>query len=190
MNFKPSFLGVRQRNTEVFFLHSCTVHVDVISLLFTNWRTIELFWKNIKIYIKTAATCFGLITIIRECIILVLMNYIIFIVRTNTTFGTIYIYLLCTIIFGRFRQSSGRSHNMLLTINTDINKHNGMTTPKFAEKYCEALLVPLPLHSLHISVFVLRRSLRIKIECTPYPPAWLLPNINNWILGHILWRSV
>jgi hypothetical protein len=39
------------------------------SLLFTNWRTIELFEKIIKIYIKTASTCFGLITIIRERII-------------------------------------------------------------------------------------------------------------------------
>ena len=37
--------------------------------LFTNRYTIELLYKNIKIYIKTATTCFGLITIIRERII-------------------------------------------------------------------------------------------------------------------------
>jgi len=31
--------------------------------------------KNIKIYIKTASTCFGLITITRERIILVCLSY-------------------------------------------------------------------------------------------------------------------
>ena len=39
------------------------------NLLFTNWCTIELLQKNIKIYIKTVPTCFGSITIIRERII-------------------------------------------------------------------------------------------------------------------------
>jgi len=52
--------------TTVFF-HSRTVHLDIIKVFYLptdaqeNW-----FKKNIKIYIKTAPTCFGLITIIRE----------------------------------------------------------------------------------------------------------------------------
>jgi hypothetical protein len=78
----------------------------------------------------------------------------VFIVRTNTTFGTIYIHLLSTTSFGRFQQSSGGFHNTLLIINTDINKHNRMKTPKFAEKYCGPLPVIMPLRSLYIPVFV------------------------------------
>jgi hypothetical protein len=39
-----------------FHFHSSTVHLDTISLLFTNWCTIELLYKNIKIYIKTSAS--------------------------------------------------------------------------------------------------------------------------------------
>jgi hypothetical protein len=39
------------------------------SLLFTNWCTRELLQRNSKICIKTPATCFGSITIIRERII-------------------------------------------------------------------------------------------------------------------------
>ena len=39
------------------------------SFLFSNCCTRELLQKDIKIYIKTALTCFGSITIIRERII-------------------------------------------------------------------------------------------------------------------------
>jgi hypothetical protein len=47
------------------------------SLLFTNWCTMELLLKkNIKTYIKTAPTCFGLITITREHIIWYVMIYV------------------------------------------------------------------------------------------------------------------
>ena len=37
-----------------------------LCILFTNWCTREVFKNNIKIYIKTAPTCFGLITITKE----------------------------------------------------------------------------------------------------------------------------
>jgi hypothetical protein len=51
--------------------HSCTVHLGIIkSFIHPTECTIKLFQKNIKtykkIYIKSAATCFGLTTIIRE----------------------------------------------------------------------------------------------------------------------------
>jgi hypothetical protein len=41
------------------------VHLDIIKVFYLPTDAQE----NIKIYIKTAATCFGLITIIRERII-------------------------------------------------------------------------------------------------------------------------
>ena len=44
--------------------HSRTVHLDVIKV-FTPVDA-QVFKRNIKIYIKTAPTCFGVITIIRE----------------------------------------------------------------------------------------------------------------------------
>ena len=46
---------------EVFF-HNRTVHLDIIKVFYC-------FKNNTKIYTKTAATCFGAITIIREPII-------------------------------------------------------------------------------------------------------------------------
>jgi len=52
-----------------FFLpRSRTVHLDIIKVLPTDAQE-KCFKKNIKIYIKTAPTCFGAITIIRERII-------------------------------------------------------------------------------------------------------------------------
>jgi hypothetical protein len=54
----------------LLFFHSCTVHLDIIKVFYLptdaqdNW-----FKKNIKIFSKTAPTCFGALTIIRERII-------------------------------------------------------------------------------------------------------------------------
>jgi hypothetical protein len=50
--------------------HNRTVHLHVIKVFYLPTDAQEnCFKKNIKIYIKTAATCFGAITIIRERII-------------------------------------------------------------------------------------------------------------------------
>jgi len=50
--------------------HTRTVHLDIIEVFYlpTDAQA-NFFKKNIKIYIKTAPTCFGAITIIRECTI-------------------------------------------------------------------------------------------------------------------------
>jgi hypothetical protein len=49
------------------FFHSHTMHLDIIRVLYLQTDAQEsCFKKNIKIYIKTAPTCFGLITVIRE----------------------------------------------------------------------------------------------------------------------------
>ena len=48
--------------------HSHTVHLDIIKVFYLPTDAQEFWFKsNIKIYIKTAPTCFGVITIIREC---------------------------------------------------------------------------------------------------------------------------
>jgi hypothetical protein len=52
-----------------FFFHSLTMHLDIIRVFYLPIDAQESCFKNIKIYIKTAPTCFGLITIIRERII-------------------------------------------------------------------------------------------------------------------------
>ena len=51
----------------VRIFHSRTVHLNIIKV-FTPTDTQFFFLKkrSIKIYIKTAPTCFGVITIIRE----------------------------------------------------------------------------------------------------------------------------
>jgi hypothetical protein len=49
-----------------FFFHSHTVHLDTIKVLSPTDAQENCFKKNIKIDIKTAPTCFGVITIIRE----------------------------------------------------------------------------------------------------------------------------
>ena len=50
--------------------HSRIVHLDIIRVLYLPTDAQEsCFKKNIKIYIKTSPTCFGLITIIGERII-------------------------------------------------------------------------------------------------------------------------
>ena len=46
--------------------HSRTVLLDIIKVLLPTDAQEKCFKKNIKIYIKTAPTCFGVITIIRE----------------------------------------------------------------------------------------------------------------------------
>ena len=53
-----------------FFFHSCTMHLDIIKVFYLPTDAQEnCFKKNTEIYIKTALTCFGFITIIRERII-------------------------------------------------------------------------------------------------------------------------
>jgi hypothetical protein len=53
-----------------FIFHIHTMHLDIIKVFYLPTETQEnLFKKNIKIYIKTAPTCFGAITIIRERLI-------------------------------------------------------------------------------------------------------------------------
>jgi hypothetical protein len=42
------------------------VHLDIIRVLYLPTEAQESCFKNIKIYIKTAPTCVGLITINRE----------------------------------------------------------------------------------------------------------------------------
>jgi len=46
--------------------HSRTVHLDIIKVLLPTDAQENCFNRSIKIYIKTAPTCFGVITIIRE----------------------------------------------------------------------------------------------------------------------------
>jgi hypothetical protein len=46
--------------------HIRTVHLDVIKVLLPTDAQENFFKRIIKIYIKTALTCFGAITIIRE----------------------------------------------------------------------------------------------------------------------------
>ena len=53
-----------------FFFHRRTVLLDIIKVFYLPTDAQEnCFKKNIKIYIKTAPTCFGAFTIIRERII-------------------------------------------------------------------------------------------------------------------------
>jgi hypothetical protein len=48
------------------FFHSRTVHLDIMEVLSPTDAQEICFKRNIKIYIKTAPTCFGVITISRE----------------------------------------------------------------------------------------------------------------------------
>ena len=51
------------------FFYNITVHFDIIRVFYLPTDAEENCFKNIKIYIKTTPTCFGVITIIRERII-------------------------------------------------------------------------------------------------------------------------
>jgi hypothetical protein len=53
-------------NIDLHNFHSRTVHLDIIEVLLPTDTQEKFFKKNIKIYVKTAPTCFGVITIIRE----------------------------------------------------------------------------------------------------------------------------
>jgi len=56
--------------TDIAFFYSLIVHIDVSRVSYLpNDAQESCFKRNVKIYIKTAPTCFGLITIIRERII-------------------------------------------------------------------------------------------------------------------------
>jgi hypothetical protein len=46
--------------------HSRTVHLDIIKVSLPNDAQDNCFKRSIRIYIKLASTCFGVITIIRE----------------------------------------------------------------------------------------------------------------------------
>jgi len=50
----------------IFLFHSRTVHIDIIKVFYLPSDAQEnCFKNNIKLYFKTAPTCFGAITIIR-----------------------------------------------------------------------------------------------------------------------------
>jgi len=56
--------------------HSRTVHLDIIKIVYLPTDAKDnCFKKNIKIYIKTAPTCFGAITIITERIVRACYSY-------------------------------------------------------------------------------------------------------------------
>jgi hypothetical protein len=58
------------KRSKTFNFHIRTVHLDIIKVFYLPTDTQEnCFKKNVKFYIKTAPTCFGAITIIRERII-------------------------------------------------------------------------------------------------------------------------
>jgi hypothetical protein len=60
--------------------HSRVVHLDIIRVFYLPTDTQDsCFKKDIKIYIKTAPTRFGLITIIRERIICALLKLLLLI---------------------------------------------------------------------------------------------------------------
>jgi len=51
------------------FFHICTVHPAIVKVFFFNYQLMHkrtVLKRSIKIYIKIAPTCFGVITIIRE----------------------------------------------------------------------------------------------------------------------------
>ena len=69
-SFGNAVLPCSHKQTLNFFFHSFTVKLDIIKVFYLPTDTQEnCFKKNIKIYIKTAPTCFGAITIIRERLI-------------------------------------------------------------------------------------------------------------------------
>jgi len=59
----------------LLFFHSCTVYLDIIKVFYLPTDAqVFCFKRNIKIYVKTTPTCFGLITIVRECTIRALLK--------------------------------------------------------------------------------------------------------------------
>jgi len=58
--------SARQNRSEILFFHSRTAHLDIINVLLPTDAQENWFKRSIKIYIKTAPTCVGVITIIRE----------------------------------------------------------------------------------------------------------------------------
>ena len=56
-------------HTHVFFPHRRTMHLDIIKVLLPTDAQENCFKRSIQSYIKTAPTCFSVITIIRECTI-------------------------------------------------------------------------------------------------------------------------
>jgi hypothetical protein len=64
------------KNIKIDFFYSCTIHLHVTKVFYLPTDVQEnCFKKNIKIYIKTAPTCFSLITTIRERIIQACSRY-------------------------------------------------------------------------------------------------------------------
>jgi hypothetical protein len=69
-----SLCVIKQSRRLSFYLH--TVHLDIIKVFYLPTDAQENCFKiYIKIYIKTAPTCFGTITIIREGIIRAYQSY-------------------------------------------------------------------------------------------------------------------
>jgi hypothetical protein len=56
-------------NTVLSNFHGCTVHLDIKKVLLPTDAQETYFKWSIKVYAKTAPTCYGVITIIRECTI-------------------------------------------------------------------------------------------------------------------------
>jgi hypothetical protein len=63
-------VGLRTYQHPGYYFHSRTVlHLDIIRVFYSPPVAQESWFRNIKIYIKTAPTCFVAITIIRERIL-------------------------------------------------------------------------------------------------------------------------
>jgi hypothetical protein len=54
------------RDVNIVNFHSRTVHLDIIEVLLPTDAQENCFKSSVTIYIKTAVTCFGVITIVRE----------------------------------------------------------------------------------------------------------------------------
>jgi hypothetical protein len=68
-----------ERNIRTEFFHIFSVHLGIIkSFIYPTECTMKLLQNNVKtfvkIYIKSAATCFGLTTIIRELTVCTLLK--------------------------------------------------------------------------------------------------------------------
>ena len=136
----------------------------------------------------TPLTCRVVLQWINICILLHQLDFYSHWITMHGTTNLKCIRLLSTKSFGRFRHSSGGSHDMLLKTNTDINEHNGMTTQKFGEIYCGPLPLLCPLCSF-ISLFLFLGFL-YELKQSMHTIAYLLPKLSNWSVGRILWCSV
>jgi len=67
---EEGYSGKRKVVINIFFSpHGRTMHFDTIKVFIYQMMHKRFALKNIKIYIKTAPTCFGAITVIRQRIL-------------------------------------------------------------------------------------------------------------------------